>query len=139
MSARGVALTDHEDAQAVYVAHLDAVELPAIERAARAVMRGAPLLTSSYVRGYAGANGIIFSRGAMITAAISKVSGKRPQVLGKPSRAALRELGVRMGIPTGQLLVVGDDLGMDVALGRMGGARTILVRSGIRGQIDLAG
>jgi HAD superfamily hydrolase (TIGR01450 family) len=138
MSARGVALTDGDDAQAVYVAHLDAVELAAIERAARAVTRGAPLLTSSYVRGYAGAGGIIFSRGAMITAAISKVSGTRPKVLGKPSRAALRELGARMGIPTGQLLVVGDDLGMDVALGRMGGARTILVRSGISGQIDLA-
>jgi ribonucleotide monophosphatase NagD (HAD superfamily) len=101
------------------------------------VSRGAPLLTSSYVRGYAGANGIIFSRGAMITAAISKVSGKRPKVLGKPSRAALSELGARMGIAPGELLVVGDDLGMDVALGRMGGARTILVRSGISGQIDL--
>jgi 5'-nucleotidase len=137
MSVRGVELTDGDDAEAVYVAHLDMIEVEAIERAARAVLRGAPLLTSSYVRGYAGANGIIFSRGAMITAAISKVSGKRPKVLGKPSLAALRELGARMGIPTGELLVVGDDLGMDVALGRMGGARTILVRSGISGQIDL--
>jgi HAD superfamily hydrolase (TIGR01450 family) len=137
MTARGVTLTDGDDAEAVYVAHLDAVELPAIERAARAVTRGAPLLTSSYVRGYAGANGIIFSRGAMITAAIAKVSGKRPKVLGKPSRAALQELGARMGIPVGELLVVGDDLGMDVALGRMGGARTVLVRSGISGDVDL--
>ncbi len=137
MAARGVELTDGGDAEAVYVAHLDAVELPAIERAARAVIRGAPLLTSSYVRGYAGANGIIFSRGAMITAAIAKVSGKRPKVLGKPSRAALHELGARMGVPVSDLLVVGDDLGMDVALGRMGGARTVLVRSGISGQIDL--
>jgi NagD protein len=139
MSARGVVLTDGEGAEAVYVAHLDVIEVAAIERAARAVMRGAPLLTSSYVRGYAGANGIIFSRGAMITAAISKVSGKRPKVLGKPSRAALQELGARLEIPTGELLVVGDDLGMDVALGRMGGARTILVRSGVSGQIDLGG
>jgi HAD superfamily hydrolase (TIGR01450 family) len=138
MSARGVALTDGEDAEVVYVAHRDVIDVAAIERAARAVARGAPLLTSSYVRGYAGADGIIFSRGAMITAAIAKVSGARPKVLGKPSRAALRELGARIGIPTRELLVVGDDLGMDVALGRMGGARTILVRSGISGQIDLS-
>jgi ribonucleotide monophosphatase NagD (HAD superfamily) len=137
MSAAGVTLTDGEGAAAVYVAHLDEVELAAIELAARAVMRGAPLLASSYVRGYAGANGIIFSRGAMITAAISKISGKRPKVLGKPSRPALHELGARMGIPTRELLVVGDDLGMDVALGRMGGARTILVRSVISAQIEL--
>jgi ribonucleotide monophosphatase NagD (HAD superfamily) len=33
--------------------------------------------------------------------------------------------------------VIGDDLGMDIALGRMGGSRTVLVRSGITGQIDL--
>ena len=35
--------------------------------------------------------------------------------------------------------MIGDDLGMDVALGRLGGARTILVRSGISGEIDLDG
>jgi ribonucleotide monophosphatase NagD (HAD superfamily) len=33
--------------------------------------------------------------------------------------------------------VIGDDVGMDVALGRMGGSRTVLVRSGISGQLDL--
>jgi ribonucleotide monophosphatase NagD (HAD superfamily) len=35
------------------------------------------------------------------------------------------------------MAVIGDDLRMDVALGRMGGARTVLVRSGISGAIDL--
>ena len=44
------------------------------------------------MRGYAGANGIIFSRGAMVTAAIAKVSGDRPRILGKPSRAAVEEV-----------------------------------------------
>ena len=130
-------LTDGEDAEVVFVAHLDVMEVPALERAARAVLRGAPLLTSSYARGYAGANGIIFSRGAMITAAIAKVTGARPKVLGKPSRAAVREVSERLGSPADQLVVIGDDLGMDIALGRLGGSRTILVRSGISGQIDL--
>ncbi len=31
------------------------------------------------------------------------------------------------------IVVVGDDVTMDVALGRLGGARTVLVRSGISG------
>ena len=78
MRASGIALTDGEDAGAVFVAHLQDVALAEVERAARAITsRAAPLFTSSYVRGYAGANGIIFSRGAMITAAIAKVSGRR--------------------------------------------------------------
>jgi HAD superfamily hydrolase (TIGR01450 family) len=138
MAAQGVAVTDDEDARAVFVAHLQEVALGEIERAARAItVNGAPLFTSSYVRGYAGANGIIFSRGAMITAAIAKVSGARPRVLGKPSRAAVAALRARLGVPTREIAVIGDDLGMDIALGKMGGARTVLVRSGISGQIDL--
>ena len=32
-----------------------------------------------------------------------------------------------------EIAVIGDDLGMDIALGRMGGSRTVLVRSGISG------
>ena len=33
--------------------------------------------------------------------------------------------------------MIGDDLDLDIALGRLGGSRTILVRSGISGQVDL--
>jgi NagD protein len=139
MRTNGVALTDGEDAGAVFVAHLQDVPLAEVERAARAITtRAAPLFTSSYVRGYAGANGIIFSRGAMITAAIAKVSGARPRVLGKPSRAAVTALQSRLGVPAKDIAVIGDDLGMDIALGKLGGSRTVLVRSGISGEIDLA-
>jgi HAD superfamily hydrolase (TIGR01450 family) len=138
MTDNGIALTEDEDAGAVFVAHLQDVALAEVERAARAITtRGAPLFTSSYVRGYAGANGIIFSRGAMITAAIAKVSGARPRVLGKPSRAAVAALRDRLGVPAHDIAVIGDDLGMDVALGKMGGAQTILVRSGISADVDL--
>jgi NagD protein len=80
---------------------------------------------------------MIFSRGAMITAAIAKVTGARPRILGKPSRAAVAEVATRLGMATGDVAVVGDDLTMDIALGRMGGSRTVLVRSGISGAIDL--
>ncbi|MGH2893553.1 MAG: HAD-IIA family hydrolase [Solirubrobacteraceae bacterium] len=138
MQSHGIALTDGEDAGAVFVAHLQDVALAEVERAARAITtRGAPLFTSSYVRGYAGADGIIFSRGAMITAAIAKVSGARPRVLGKPSRAAVSALQDRLGVPATDIAVIGDDLSMDVALGKLGGSQTVLVRSGISAQIAL--
>ncbi len=38
---------------------------------------------------------------------------------------------------TEQIAVIGDDLSMDVALGKLGGSRTVLVRSGISGEVDL--
>jgi HAD superfamily hydrolase (TIGR01450 family) len=137
MREAGVLLAEGEDAEVVFVAHVDEMDMPELERAARAVMRGAPLLTGSYVPAYAGANGPIFSRGAMVTAAIAKVTGARPKVVGKPSRAAVAEVGARLGLPTQELAVIGDDLGMDIALGRLAGSRTVLVRSGISGALTM--
>jgi NagD protein len=139
MAAEGVPLVDTDAAEVVFVAHLDQVDLDAMEAAARAVLGGARLLTANYLRGYWGASGIIFSRGAMITAGIARVTGARPVVVGKPSRAAVAEIGARLGVPTSEVAVIGDDIGMDIALGHLGGSRTILVRSGMSGTVDLDG
>ena len=74
----------------------------------------------------------------MLTAAIAKASGARPTVVGKPSKAAVQELRDRLGVPSEDLLVTGDDVRMDVGLGHLGGSRTVLVRSGITGGADLS-
>lgn len=134
MAAAGVAVLEGEPQErgaVVLVTHVDQLDFPMLERACRAVRAGAPLLTGSYAAAYAGANGPILSRGAMVTAAIAKVGGARPRVVGKPSRAALAELRARLRVPTSRIAVIGDDAGMDIALGRIGGSRTVLVRSGI--------
>ena len=136
----GVRLVDdgeHGSVDAVFVAHPKDVDFESLELAARAVISGARLLTGSYVAAYAGANGPILSRGAMVTAAIAKASGRRPTIVGKPSRAAVNEIERRLGVPTEEIAVIGDDLLLDVALGHLGGSRTVLVRSGISGSIDL--
>jgi 5'-nucleotidase len=140
LEAAGVRLVDdgeHGSIDAVFVAHPKDVDFESLELAARAVISGARLLTGSYVAAYAGANGPILSRGAMVTAAIAKASGKRPTIVGKPSRAAVDEMERRLGVPTEDIAVIGDDLYLDVALGHLGGSRTVLVRSGISGSIDL--
>jgi ribonucleotide monophosphatase NagD (HAD superfamily) len=137
MADAGVPLDETEAARVVFVAHVEDVALDAMEVAARAVTNGARLLTANYQRGFWGANGIIFSRGAMVTAGIARVTGARPIVVGKPSRAAVEEIGVRLGVPTTEVAVIGDDIGMDIALGHMGGSRTILVRSGMSGTVNL--
>jgi HAD superfamily hydrolase (TIGR01450 family) len=122
---------------AVFVAHADTVDFELLERAARAVRSGARLLTASYAPAYAGANGPILSRGAMTTAAIAKAAATRPVIVGKPSRAALRTIEERLETKASEIAVIGDDLTMDVRLGRMGGASTVLVASGITGHVDL--
>jgi HAD superfamily hydrolase (TIGR01450 family) len=125
------------DVAVVFVAHADSVDFPRLEQAALAVLGGARLLTASYQPAYAGANGPIFSRGAMTAAAIAKATGARPVIVGKPSRAAVQAVTDRLGVPSERLVVIGDDVGMDIALGKLGGSRTILVRSGISGAAGL--
>jgi 5'-nucleotidase len=141
LEAAGVRLVDggdRESIDAVFVAHPKQVDFDRLELAARAVIAGARLLTGSYVAAYAGADGPILSRGAMLTAAIAKATGVRPTVVGKPSRAAVREIRRRLGVPTEEIAVIGDDLPLDIALGHLGGSRTVLVRSGISASLDLS-
>ena len=132
----GVRLADADDDTtpfAVFVAAPDEIDFPTLERAARAVLGGARLLTGSYVRSYAGADGPIFSHGGMTTAAIVKATGARPVVVGKPSRAAVETFSDRLGHPPQEVVVIGDDASVDIVLGHMGGSRTILVRTGTTG------
>jgi NagD protein len=139
MDNAGVDLVDDEDAataDVVFVAHVDRLDLPVLEGAAHAILRGARFLTGNYQPAYAGANGPILSRGAMAAAAIAKACGRRPTVVGKPSRAAVREVTDRLGVPSRDVAVVGDDVGMDIALGRIGGSRTVLVRTGMAADLD---
>jgi HAD superfamily hydrolase (TIGR01450 family) len=135
MAAAGVAVADDPaGTDAVFVGHVDAADLDVLEAAARAVLGGARLLAGSYASAYAGLEGPILSRGAMVAAAIAKASGTRPTIVGKPSRAAVREVGERLGLPPRDVAFIGDDLTMDVALGKLAGARTVLVATGITGR-----
>ena len=141
LEAAGVRLVDTDDRQtvtAVFVGYAEQVDFEQLERAARAVLAGARLLTGSYVAAYAGANGPILSRGAMITAAIAKASGARPTIVGKPSKTAVREIRERLGMTSEQIAVVGDDLDVDIALGHLGGWPTVLVLSGTSAAADLS-
>jgi HAD superfamily hydrolase (TIGR01450 family) len=139
LAESGVVLVERAErgVDAVFVAHPQDVGFEQLEEAARAVISGARLLTGSYVAAYAGANGPILSRGAMVTAAIAKASGARPTIVGKPSRAAVRAFEERLRLSSQEIAVIGDDLFLDVALGHLGRSRTVLVRTGISGAIDL--
>jgi HAD superfamily hydrolase (TIGR01450 family) len=138
MESEGIPLVDSDGAEAVFVAHVPQADMDELETAARAVMKGAPLLTANYGAGYWGSNGLIFSRGAMTAAAIAKVTEVEPIVVGKPSEVAVEATSERLGAPSEDLAVIGDDLDMDIALGHLGGSRTILVRSGMSGSLDLS-
>ncbi len=140
-AAAGVTLVEEaqaEHAEVVLTLHVADVSLDTLEAAARAVLAGAPFLTANYARAYAGLHGPILSRGAMAAAAIAKASGRRPTVVGKPSRAAVLAVAERLALDPRRVAFVGDDVGMDIALGRLAGGRTVLVRGGMGGDTSRA-
>lgn len=69
--------------------------------------------------------------GAVVNA-LAGVIGREPDAVpGKPSATAARLVRDRLGVPSEDLLVVGDRLSTDVALGERLGAETALVETGV--------
>jgi 4-nitrophenyl phosphatase len=84
------------------------------------------------------AEGDLPGSGAIINA-VAGVVGRDPDVvLGKPSEPALRTVRDRLGVPPADCLVVGDRLDTDVALGDRAGMTTVLVRTGVTDDADVA-
>ena len=54
-----------------------------------------------------------------------------------PRRRPSTRSAARMGVPTAEVAVVGDDVALEVELGHIGGSHTVLVRSGMTGALDL--
>ncbi|MFB6251892.1 MAG: HAD-IIA family hydrolase [Halobellus sp.] len=76
--------------------------------------------------------------GAVIDA-IANVAGRDPSaMLGKPSETARAMALERLDLPPADVLVVGDRLDTDIALGSQAGMTTALVRTGVTVDDDLA-
>ncbi len=83
------------------------------------------------------AEGDVPGSGAVIDA-ISNVTGREPvAVLGKPSQITRKMAIDRLGLPSDDILVVGDRLDTDIALGNGAGMQTVLVETGVTDVADV--
>ncbi|WP_290818663.1 HAD-IIA family hydrolase [Halovivax sp.] len=74
-----------------------------------------------------------------ILAAMEAVAGREPDaIFGKPSETAAERAIDRLGVPAADVLVVGDRLDTDVALGERAGMTTALVLTGSTDRASLA-
>ena len=76
--------------------------------------------------------------GAVINAVAGVAERDPDAVLGKPSDTAIEMVRERLAAPPEECLVVGDRLDTDIALGERAGMTTVLVRSGVTDDGDLA-
>jgi NagD protein len=137
---RGIRLLEveeHQQAAAVLVSFDLEFTARKLDAACRAVARGAALLVTSDSRWFAGRNGPQVGVAGAIAAGITHVTGVAASVMGKPSRFAMHEVERRLDVDPRDLVVVGDDLSLELRMGRQAGSRTVLVLTGMSDRDDV--
>jgi HAD superfamily hydrolase (TIGR01450 family) len=102
-----------------------------LEAACHAVFGGARLYSCSQSVFFATAEGTVLGTSRAICAMITSITGVREVVVGKPSLDALRCAAHRLGADPADLVVVGDDPELEMAMAHAGGALAVGVAGGV--------
>jgi len=119
-----------ERADAVYVAWYPDCAMPDIHAACEAVLAGAALFSASDVPFFASKGGRAFGYSCAIGGAIARVTGREPEVTGKPSIHAMNFVAAKLGVPASAVVVIGDDPRVETEMARLGDAMGIGVTTG---------
>lgn len=119
------------EVDAVFVGWTRDFTMDDLEAACHAVWGGARLYTASLNAFFATAHGRAIGTTRAMCAVITSMTGKRPVVLGKPSREAITSARRLLGVPTDRMVVVGDDPGLDIFMARRAGVFSVLVTTGM--------
>ena len=122
---------DDTEVEAVFVGWHPEFALRDIEAACRAAWAGATLYTASLAPFFATRTGKSVGISGAICAAIKSVTQQRIYVLGKPSQVSLGTAARRLGVRAKDMVVVGDDPGLEIAMARSGRACAVGVATGL--------
>lgn len=134
LAARGVEVVEAGPVDAVVVGLTQDLSYELLLRASTAVRDGARFIATNTDPTYPTPAGLTPGGGAIV-AAVATAAGVEPEVAGKPHPAMARV--VRALVGEGPHVMVGDQAATDLAFGRVLGARTALVLSGITTAADL--
>ena len=124
------------EVDAVFAGWFREFSMDNLEAACYAVSAGAKYYSASESIFFATANGPGYGTSRAISAVIRDLTGARVNVVGKPSMHALRCAGHRMNIPVENIVVVGDDPGLETAMAIRGKALAVAVDTGLGGAED---
>jgi HAD superfamily hydrolase (TIGR01458 family) len=107
----------------------DRITYTSLNTAFRHLMNGAELIALERDRFWMAPDGVSLSAGPFVDA-LEFASGTKATVIGKPSRAFFDRALHDMGLQSGQVAMIGDDIITDVAGAQQFGMKSILVRTG---------
>ncbi|MDF8331813.1 HAD-IIA family hydrolase [Novosphingobium cyanobacteriorum] len=120
--------------EAVYTGWFREFDFNALEAACHSLWNGARLLTASNVPFFATENGRAIGASYPINAMLTAMTGKRPRILGKPSRVAFEVARKVMDLPRSaaqRIVVVGDDPALEMRMANAVGALSVGMATGI--------
>lgn len=104
--------------------------------ALRYIQKGAPFLATNLDNVLLGESGPLPGAGAIVSA-LKTASGKEPILIGKPSDIMADFILTKAGVKPEEVLLIGDRLDTDIAMGKNFNMRTALVLTGYTKQEDL--
>lgn len=116
---------------AVLIGQYREFTMEALEATCHAVWDGAAVYTCSLGAFFATADGPALGTSRAISAMVTSVTGRRAELVGKPSRYALAAAARDLGVRQSELAVVGDDPQLEVPMAHRGRALAIAVLSGL--------
>lgn len=123
-----------EGVHAVYTGWFREFDFNALEAGCHSLWNGARLVTASNVPFFATENGRAIGASFPINAMLTAMTGKRPRILGKPSRVAFETAMTVMGLPrsaTKNVVVVGDDPALEMRMANAMGAHSLGMATGV--------
>ncbi len=107
-----------------------------LEAAAQALWGGVPLYATSVAPHFAGAKGRMLGISGAVAAALHNATGVKATVFGKPEVVGLMDIAQMLDIPPQEMVVIGDDPTLEIAMARRAGALAVGVTTG---SVDAAG
>ncbi len=102
-----------------------------LEAAAQAIWGGAKLYATSVAPYFAGSHGRLMGVSGAIAAALNNATEAKTAVFGKPSIEGLGIISEITKVPPHNMVVVGDDPKLEIAMARKGGAFAVGVTCGV--------
>lgn len=130
MIDHGVRLAEKDDEPRVLLVGLYAgFSAENLEEACRLAWQGADFLAYANDRSFPIDGNLVPGTGALVKA-IEHATRRRARILAKPSAEIARVALRRLGLPAASVLVVGDNVDVDIRMGKVAGCSTALVLSG---------
>ncbi len=124
------------EVDAVYIGWHPDFGMADIVAAVDAVEAGAALHVSSDVPFFFTSKGRTIGASSVIAAAVTSVTGRPAQLVGKPSAFAAQAAAERLGCPVEALAIVGDDPRLEGQMARASGAIGIGVTTGLASRAE---